>query len=232
MKIAIMQPYFMPYIGYWQLMSAVDLFVYLDDVNYIKKGWINRNRILVNKKEHKFTLYLQKLSQNSLIKDLKVGENRPKLLKTLCHSYQKSPYYKERIELVKKIFSSTQENLVDYICESNSLICSLLCIRTKIVRASSLGYNRITKKEDKILELCKTLRASTYINPIGGKSLYSRKDFEMAGICLEFLKPHLRPYNQSIPDFIPGLSILDILLFNSDEAARCMLSEYQLLEPS
>ena len=83
MTVAIMQPYLFPYIGYWQLIHAVDTFVIFDDVNYIKKGYINRNNILVNGQKQTFTLELMSASQNKLINDIDIGNNIEKVMESI-----------------------------------------------------------------------------------------------------------------------------------------------------
>ena len=229
MKLGIMQQYFMPYIGYWQLMAAVDTYVIYDDVNYIKKGWINRNNILVNNDKQIFTISLNGASQNKLINEITIADDFTKLRKTIHMAYHKAPYYNDVMALLDKIFSYQSSNLADFIANSIKLVCKYLDIQTKIIISSDIEKDNSLKGQDKILEICKLLKADTYYNAIGGQELYDKSVFFKENIKLCFLKSDIPEYSQYKNDFIPGLSIIDVLMFNNPLQVQQMLTNYTLV---
>jgi hypothetical protein len=229
MTLGIMQPYFMPYIGYWQLMAAVDTYVIYDDVNYIKKGWINRNNILVNNDKQMFTISLNGASQNKLINEITIADDFTKLRKTIHMAYHKAPYYNDVMALLDKIFSYQSNNLADFIANSIKHVCQYLGIQTKIIMSSDIDKDNTLKGQDKILEICKLLDADTYYNAIGGQELYDKSVFEKENIKLCFLKSDIPEYSQYKNAFVPGLSIIDVLMFNSPIEVKQMLTNYKLI---
>ena len=229
MTLGIMQPYFMPYIGYWQLLAAVDTYVIYDDVNYIKKGWINRNNILVNNDKQMFTISLNGASQNKLINEITIADDFTKLRKTITMAYHKAPYYDKVMTLLDKIFSYQSSNLADFIANSIELVCQYLDIQTKIIMSSDIEKDNSLKGQDKILEICKLLNADTYYNAIGGQELYDKSVFEKENIKLCFLKSDIPEYSQYKNAFVPGLSIIDVLMFNSPIEVKQMLTNYKLI---
>lgn len=231
-SIAIMQPYAFPYIGYLQLISAVDTFVILDDVNFIKRGWINRNRILVNNSSHLFTIPIKKSSQNKLIKDLAISkpkEWRHNFLKTISHSYANAPQYKNVFALISEIMEFEEENLSRFIRNSLIILCKYLNIKTHFVESSTIYNNSELKGENKIIDICLKENAKEYINPIGGIDLYSKENFKAQGIELKFLKPKKIRYEQAGEKFIEDLSIIDMLMFNANANVKKFLKKYVLL---
>ena len=234
MKVAVMQPYLFPYIGYWQLINAVDKFVILDDVNYIKKGFINRNRILINGVEHIFTVPLEKASQNKRIMDMKLNfsvKERQKLVQSIEYAYKKAPFFEEVIPMIKNIIFYDEIRLIDYICNSMRAVMDYLKIGTALYKSSETEKDAGLKGQGRILSLCQKMGADTYVNPSGGRALYSHKDFTDNGIKLCFLDVKSEnifysQYNHS--EFIPMLSIIDVLMFNSTEQIKLFLQEYEL----
>lgn len=229
MTLAIMQPYLFPYIGYWQLINAVDTFVIYDDVNYINKGYINRNSILVNGKSQQFTLELIGASQNKLINEIEVGNNREKLLKTIKQNYTKAPSFDKVYPIIENIINQNEKNLANFIGYSLEKISNYLEIDTKFVYSSNIKKDNTLKAQDKILEICNILKADKYINAIGGQELYNKEIFKENGIELNFLKTELVEYKQFKNDFVPYLSIIDILMFNSKDEIKNMLDRYELV---
>jgi hypothetical protein len=224
-----MQPYFLPYIGYFQLMKAVDVFVLYDDVTWIKQGWINRNRILLDNTEYMFTLEVRGASSNNSINLVEVGNNRPKLLKTFIQAYKKAPNFQEHEQLLFLLFQSIEKNLVQYILMSFANINRKLGIETKLFLSSDIEKDNSLKGQEKVINICKNLNADTYINTIGGSNLYSKTDFAVQGIKLLFLKSHEINYSQYGGRFIPWLSIIDVLMFNNNEKIRSLLEMYELI---
>lgn len=229
MTLAIMQPYLFPYIGYWQLIHAVDTYVIYDDVNFIKQGYINKNNILANGKSQAFTLELIGASSNKLINEVNVGNNSSKLIKSVNQNYIKAPYFKDIFPLIEDILNQDEKNLAKFIGYSLQKISNYLNFDTKFIYSSDIEKNNELKAQDKVLEISKILNASNYINAIGGQELYSKVDFKAQNIQLNFLKTELSEYKQFKNEFIPYLSIIDILMFNSKEEVKEMLGRFELV---
>jgi WbqC-like protein family len=234
MKVGIMQPYFLPYIGYFQLIHAVDVFVLYDNIEYTKKGWINRNRILVNGKDEYITLPLKKdsdylhIDKRSLT-DTFVDE-KIKTLRKIAACYRKAPFFNEGYALIERIYACSDTNLYSFIENSIRQVCAYLDIKTTLVVASEQNIDHLLRSEEKVLALCKQLGAKTYINPIGGVELYKRKRFMKEQIDLNFLRPNPFVYSQFQHDFVPWLSIMDVIMFNSREAIMKQLNDgYELI---
>ncbi|TAE25251.1 MAG: hypothetical protein EAZ91_19340 [Cytophagales bacterium] len=242
MTLAIMQPYFLPYIGYLQLMNAVDRFVFYDDVAFINRGWVNRNRMLVSGREHLFTVPLIDASQNKAIRDINVSSDpkwRGKLLKTVEQSYKKAPLYETVMPMLEKIVNFTggdqgDLSVADYIVHSFTELTAYLDITTALVPSSTIYENGHLKAQERILDICRQEGATRYINPVGGQALYDRNYFAEAGIQLNFIQSKRVAYNQQIgkvapAEFVPWLSILDVLMMNDVNTVRGMLNEFDLL---
>lgn len=232
MKIAIMQPYVFPYIGYFQLIKSVDVFVVFDDVNFIKKGWINRNNILTNGTAKRFTIPLENASQNRLISETNISQSnnwQEDFLKTIHHSYKKAPFYLEVIKLLENVILLSSEKISDYNYNSLSQITEFLEIKTKLIKSSDLKKSENKKGSEKILEISQMLGADTYVNAIGGQNLYSKEDFEKNGVELLFIKTLPIEYKQFNHDFVPWLSIIDVMMFNSKKDIQNLLNQYTLI---
>lgn len=232
MKIAIMQPYFFPYLGYWQLMNIVDKFVIYDDVNYIKRGWINRNRILVEGKPFYIHVPVMKASQNKIINEMEVfvdSSLRKTELKTIELAYKKAPFFDSVYPLIKDIINTEQNRLSEYLIKSLHVIARYLQIETEFLISSQIRKNNNLKAQDKIIDICRVLEADEYYNAIGGLDLYSGKMFNENGIQLFFVNMNEISYKQYNNSFVPNLSILDIMMFNSVEEIHKMLKEYTLV---
>lgn len=229
MKLGIMQPYFFPYIGYFQLINAVDKYVIYDDVNYIKSGWINRNRILLNNRDFLLNLNLKESSSFKKINEIVIGNNGDKLLKTITQAYKKAPHYSQAYPLIEQIINYSGNNLAKFLANSIILVSEYLGIKTEFVVSSDLQKNNELKGQDKVISICKTLNASEYYNAIGGQELYSKNTFEEKSIKLFFLKTNPIHYKQFDNEFIPNLSIIDVIMFNSPQQINKMLNEYELL---
>lgn len=227
-----MQPYFLPYIGYFQLINAVDMFVIYDNIKYTKKGWINRNRLLVNRTDKIFSLSLKKDSdfldivEREIVKDFKPD----KLLNQFRGAYSQAPYFSEILPLLEQIISYEDRNLFRFIHHSLVMICEYLNIDTEIRISSDIAINHELKNQDKVIALCKAVVATTYINPIGGTELYSRDHFKTHSIELKFIKSKPFEYKQFDHDFVPWLSIIDIMMFVPlDVIHNQILNNYELI---
>lgn len=233
MTVAIMQPYIFPYIGYFQLIEAVDVFVFYDDVNFIKKGWINRNKILSDGSEYTFTIPLAHASQNKKINELSVVLDtrwKDKFYKHIVATYSKAPYFDSVFELVKKVIESKKDTISELAIFSMELVSTMLGLSTKFLKSSAhFSESTHLKGAERLISICKTLNAQTYINPIGGQDLYDKSFFLDEGISLYFLKSDNASYQQFGKDYVPWLSIIDVLMFNSKDDAKKMLTNYHLI---
>ena len=231
-KLGIMQPYFLPYIGYWQLLNAVDTYVIYDDVNFIKGGWINRNRILIDGRPAYLNVPLLRASCNKRINEIAVdhsGLMLKKHLKTVEMAYKKAPYFSEVFPLVTAVMGSEKKSLSGFLEDSIRIVCSYLSIDTTLIVSSSLKKNSTLKGQDKILDLCSRLEADQYYNAIGGQKLYSYDVFREHGIELKFLQTDPIEYAQFQNEFQPNLSILDVMMFNSAAKIQEMMTKYTLI---
>lgn len=232
MKAAIMQPYFLAYIGYYQLIKSVDKFVIYDNIEYTKKGWFNRNRILMNGKDKLFTIPLKSDSDYLPVNERYVADSyikqRHKIIQWIKSSYKKAPFYNENIQFIEGLFNQNNSNLFDFIHFSVTQVCNLLQIETDITKSSDLDIDHSLKSEDKVIAICNYLKADTYINAIGGKELYSKNRFMQNNIDLQFIRTRKIEYKQFSHDFLPWLSIIDVLMFNGVEKTKQMLNDYDL----
>lgn len=227
-----MQPYIFPYIGYFQLIKEVDVFVIFDDVNFIKKGWINRNNFLLNGDLQRFTIPLKNVSQNKLICDTYIDEEsgwKESLVKTVLHNYRNAPFYESISSLLQMILRDSHSNIALFNYNSIIQISKYLKLNTEFVLSSKIEKDISKRGSHKILDICKRLGAKEYINAIGGVDLYSKEVFTDEDIDLKFLKPSSVQYKQFDNDFVPWLSIIDVLMFNSIEDSVKLLNEYTLI---
>ncbi len=215
-----MQPYFMPYIGYFQLIAAVDKFIVYDNIKYTKKGWINRNRMLQSGKDAMFSLPLKSDSDclNVCERELAADFNRGKLLNQLNGAYRRAPYFDQTFPLIEQIVQYDEMNLFRYLRHSIAKTCEHLGISTEIRISSDIAINHDLKSQDKVLALCEAVGASTYVNTIGGTTLYLKETFRERGVELTFIRPKPFEYVQFGAGFVPWLSIVDVLMFNSLES--------------
>ena len=226
-----MQPYFFPYIGYFQLIGSVDLFVIYDNIKYTKKGWINRNRFLRNGADCVFTVPVKKDSDALDVKDRAVAAefDRRRLVNQLREAYRRAPHFQESFPVVEKAVMAPCQNLFEYVHGSVVEVCRYLGIGTRIVPSSSLSIDPALKAQEKVVALCKAAGASTYVNPIGGQELYNREEFRAQRVELKFLKTPLIEYPQFGDPFVPWLSIIDVMMFNPVARIREFLeSRYEL----
>lgn len=234
MKIAIMQPYFFPFIGYFQLVNAVDKFVFYDDVNYIKRGWINRNRILSNEHDVFITIPLKKASQNYLINETYISYDKKqinKILTTIRMSYTKAPFYNEVYGVIEGVFENVKESYLISELAANTVIrvSEYLGIETVFEYSSKLYSNtKGLDKAERLMEICKANSSKEYINVAAGRNIYSKEMFAVHNIDIKFIESKPIEYKQYGNEFIPWLSIIDVLMFNSVDEVRRMLNQYSL----
>lgn len=227
-----MQPYFLPYIGYFQLIASVDQFIVYDNIKYTKKGWINRNRMLLNSTDTMFSLPLKKGSDSLDVVERELAENfdRTKLLNQFRGAYGAAAYFDQTYPVLERIVCHEDANLFRYIHHSIVQLCEYLGIETEIRISSEIAIDHELKGQEKVLALCKAVRADTYINTIGGIELYDKDYFRSQGINLQFIKARLFDYPQFGAPFVSWLSIVDTLMFNPLNVVRACINEnYELV---
>ena len=232
MKLAIMQPYFLPYIGYFQLIASVDQFIVYDNIKYTKKGWINRNRMIQNSTYATFSIPLKKDSDSLKVVQRKLAAdfNRDKLLNQFKGAYSKAPYFEQTMPLIELIVRFGDDNLFAYLHHSINQTCRYLGITTAVRVSSTIDIDNTLQSQDKVLAFCQATNAKTYVNAIGGAELYSKAIFQSKGIELKFIKSKPFEYKQFDKSFMPWLSILDVLMFNPLDAVKnCVHTNHELI---
>jgi len=227
-----MQPYFSPYLGYWQLINAVDKFILFDDVSFIKQGFVNRNTIMAQGNSQQINLQINAISSNKLILEHEVNNNfkwKKNLLKTIQQNYSKAKYFIEVFPLIERIIYFTDNNLSSYLENQIIEVSKYLAIETKIRKSSVFYPNNRLKGQERIIDICSQESASTYINAIGGINLYSKEEFKRNNIELKFIKMDNIKYSQFSNEFISNLSIIDVMMFNSVEEIKKFLNRYTLV---
>jgi len=230
-RLAVMQPYFMPYIGYWQLLAAADRFIALDDVAFTPRGWVNRNRIVVHGAAHLFTLPVRRASHHRLISELELAVDAAWLRAfrlTLEQSYRKAPCFEETMDFLEPLLSSCGGPLLPFLLLSMQAVARHFGIVTPVSLASAVDPEHRQRGQDRILELCRRAGACEYINLPGGRDLYDSAAFASRGVRLGFIVPQERPYPQLARQWLPWLSIMDMLMQLGHTATRQELSGYRL----
>ena len=228
-----MQPYLFPYIGYFQLINAADKFVIYDDVDFIKQGWINRNAILCNKERLVFTVPLVKVSSFALINETEIALEqyrhwRTKFLKTLEQQYREAIYFEEVFPRIQKVLEAELKYISELALLSIRAVIQYLDLGTEIKDSSSEYGNSDLTGPERVIDICMREKATTYINPTGGRELYSLSDFEAKGIKLKFIETSELSYLQFDHSFVPNLSIIDVLMFNKKEEIKNLLQQFTL----
>ncbi|WP_374573314.1 WbqC family protein [Phenylobacterium sp.] len=232
MIVSIMQPYLLPYIGYFQLIAASDVFVIYDDVQYMKGGWINRNRVLLNGAPHWLTMPVAHSPLHTLIRDkdyLRGPAADAKAAGLLHQAYRKAPCFAAGQALAAEIFASPQTNVARFNAHAIGLVCQALGVETKVVWSSDLGRDATLGGQDAVLDICRRLGASTYLNAPGGVGLYQGGDFARAGLQLSFIAPRPPAYAQFGTEHVPNLSIIDALMFCAPDACAELLRAYDIV---
>jgi len=230
MRVAIMQPYIFPYIGYFQLIQQVDNFIFLDDVNFIKKGWINRNRLLISGEIKYFSIPIKSISQNTLISQTIIHDDdlwRKKLSKSIEQSYKNAPQFSKVFEIFEAVIFSNLENISDLAKKSIGLISDYMNLKPNFSSSSNYSNDQFLRGQDRIIDLCEQNNATQYWNLPGGRSLYSNDKFLSKKIDLQFIDPYLGEYKQFSSKFQPGLSVIDLLMHVDKEKLAMYLKPKQ-----
>lgn len=235
MNVVIMQPYFFPYLGYFNLLHSSDLFILLDDVQFIRRGWINRNRIQLVEAPLSFTVPVAKASRDTPINRTLISPDHfagfaDKFAKQLKAAYGTAPFYKDVATLVEKTLGGPHDTVAQLAERSIREVMDYVGLKRNIRLASALepeASGKHLKGEERLIHIARAVGASHYNNPPGGRELYSSDAFAAAGIALRFVRPHLPPYDRPAP-FIPGLSILDALMYIPPEEITGMMAQYSV----
>lgn len=232
-RVAVMQPYVYPYIGYFHLIQSASEIVFYDDVNYIKQGWINRNRILSGNRDFMFTIPVADASQNRLIKDvvplLDSGRWREKFIRQLHQSYGRAPHFAQAIDCVMEPLKNSHASIADLAIDSIRAVYDYLDLKLNYLRSSECcADTKNLPRADRLISITKNLGYSRYVNSPGGVDLYDRQYFLSAGVELSFLSSKSIYYEQGRKEFVPNLSIIDVLMFNDKKTIRSMLSEFNV----
>ncbi len=228
-----MQPYFLPYIGYFQLIRSVDRFVIYDNIKYTKRGWINRNRFLSEGHDELFSIPLKNDSDSLNIDQRSLSDtytdDASKILRKISAAYRKAPMFRQVMPVIEQCLQHADRNLFRFNFHSVKLISQYLEIPTEFIISSAVNIDHSLAGEEKVLALCKELRAEEYINAIGGQELYSKETFQSNGIDLKFIRSDEVVYPQLDGNFIPNLSIIDVMMFNPKESIKEYLQRYTLV---
>jgi hypothetical protein len=231
-KAAIMQPYLFPYIGYFQLIKAVDTFVFYDDVNFIKQGWINRNQILNNGRAQFFVVPLKGQSSKKKINELGIDSQsnwRKKIIKAISHNYCKAPYFNIVFPIIQEVIYDDYENIAELSKSSIALTSSFLGLSTSIIESSTIFKNNTLGRQERVINICNKIGAETYINPIGGEALYSKADFMEKSIKLKFIQMDFSTAKELEDNFYPQLSIIHLMMHFSVSEINYFLDNYELV---
>ena len=229
-----MQPYIFPYVGYFQLINATDKFIFYEDVSFIKQGWINRNRILLNGKEHMFSVPLKGISSFRNINEVETDTKtylswKRKFYKTLEFSYSKAPFFESVYPLVRNVLDKDDTSISELAMNSVVNTAEYLLLPVAFSSSADTYGNEELAGQNRVMDICLKEKASDYINPIGGEELYSKEEFAKSGISLQFIKPGISSYSQYHFPFVPGLSIIDVMMFNSAASIREMLNNCTII---
>lgn len=228
MKSAVMQPYLFPYLGYYQLVYAVDKFVFYDDVNFIKRGYINRNNILVNGQAQRFTVPVPGATQNKKINEFDFSEDVRKVLKTIQMAYKKAPYFEFVYPIIEDVLT-LPERTVTTICKASvEQVFNYLEIDKHFYISSELNYERDKSAADRLIDISKILSCSKYINSPGGIKLYDKDYFSEQDVELSFIKMTAGSYSQNQSEFIPYLSMIDVLMWNNKAQIKKLMQQFEL----
>lgn len=233
-KVALMQPYLFPYIGYFQLIHAVDTFIAYDDVQWMKGGWINHNRILVDGRPEYITLPVKQDSHTKNINEREFSANfeadKQAILAKLTESYANAPYFEPALKVVERCFADKNPDAAVFIVNSLRVCCEYMGIKTTIIMSSDIADKTDgLRAQDRVIDTVKRVGATHYINAIGGQDLYSKSAFAEHAMELSFIKSDLTEYEQFGDAFVPGLSIIDIMMFNSQEDTTRILESFELV---
>lgn len=228
-----MQPYIFPYLGYFQLIHASSHLVFYDDVNFIKQGWINRNRILLNGEAHLITLPLKAASPNRRIMDIEVLTDkafRKKLYRKLEHAYARAPYFVEVMDMVTAVISGDKTRISEMAIQSVVAVQEHLGLPFTYSRSSKVSPGTVgLGRADRLIQITRDMGYHKYVNSPGGRALYDKAYFIRKGVEIKFIEADSQKYDQHQEQFVDALSIIDVLMYNSREQTKTYLHKYKLV---
>ena len=230
--IAVMQPYLFPYLGYFQLIAAADVFVLGDDLQYVRSGWVNRNRILQSDQARLVTFPLKKdrfqlqINQRQLCDYF--SEEAERLIHLIAEAYAEAPYFAQVMPLIERLIRFPQQNVALYAEHAIREICTFLQIETPIMRSSDLILGHPADKQERVTRIAHTFEADTFMTPQGGSVIYDRDRFARNGLKVRFFRMDAVDYPQFGAPFVANLSIIDVLMFNCVEQVQQRLTQFQL----
>ena len=232
-SVAIMQPYVFPYLGYFCLVDASDVFVFYDDVHFIQKGWIHRNRIALQGQAHTFSIPLAQRSQNVLIADTQTHDFpafRSKFIKQLEQGYRKASHFRQGMAYVLDVLEPPHDSIADLAARSVEQACRLMGLSRRFARSShAFADSRGMARAQRLIHITRQLGATDYVNATGGRTLYEPADFAEHGVRLRFVDPQLPDYPQFADQtFVPNLSVIDAFMHNPASTVRDMVQSYEL----
>lgn len=233
-KISIMQPYYFPYLGYFGLIKHTDEFILFDTPQYIRHGWINRNRILKQKEGWLYIkVPLKSHSRETAIKDIRIDNSKDWKALTLSQleAYKKrAPYYNEVIDTINELFSKPTNDITQLNKDCIMAVCRYLGIEREfpIFSQMDIKIDKPSSPDEWALNICRALNINEYWNPPGGMDFFDKSKYDTYGVNLRFHTQILKPYNQKRTDFEAGLSIIDVMMFNSPKEINNMLDMYEL----
>ena len=238
MKLAIMQPYFFPYVGYFSLIAASDKLILFDTAQYIRHGWVNRNRILKPSKDdwQYITAPLQKHHRETPISEILVKDDgwENKMLAQLQHYKKRAPYYRETTQIIKEVLLAeySDKRIVLRIAKAMELVCNYcnLPLEQSLFSEMELDIETAREPDEWALNICRAMKADGYVNPEGGLDFFNQTKYDHAGISIQFLQNKLRHYNQPNDEFIAGLSIIDVLMFNGPDETKRLIENYTFID--
>lgn len=235
-RVAIMQPYFFPYFGYFQLIAAVDTFVIYDDTQFINRGWVNRNRILVNGNARWITLPLRKAQLQAQIRDRRFAENiawhKDKILKAIRLSYARAPFFSHAFPVIESILNFSDDHVAQFNAHAIRTLCGYFGIATRMLISSEVGIGEQLSGKDRVIAIANGLHADMLINPIGGLNLYSSDEFMRHGLTLKFISTQPMAYRQFGDIHLENLSVIDLMMFVGLQEIREGLARYVLIDNS
>lgn len=224
-----MQPYFFPYLGYYQLAHSSENFIFLDDANYIKQGYINKNSIILNRKAQNFSIPVKNISSFRKINEHVYIDDFSKFLKMIELAYKNSIFFQQAMPIIEAVALDKTLNVAEKNAKSLISVFSYLNLERSFFFSSEIDAGREKKGQDRVIEICKIIGISKYRNSIGGKEIYDPNAFQKENIELKFIKSINKPYSQGKHEFIANLSIIDLLMHCNKETIIKNLGNYELI---
>ena len=232
MKIGISQPTFLPWCGYIALIDHVDEFIFLDDVQFEKRGWHQRNYIKLQNKKYLLTVpVFSKNKRFQKINETRINYNDDfirKHINTITHAYSKCKYFEKYSKNIFEIYNQKEEMIMNLNLKLIKYFCEVLQIKTKIDFLSNLKITK--KKKELIFEICKKKNCVNYISTIGSKKYIQNGElFIKDNIKLNFYNFKYSKYNQIGQNFVDNLSVIDLLFNLGEDSIKYLRSNFKII---